>query len=252
MWLCSTNHRDVFITDYGTSVCKDCGIEKRAALPTSDQFTTNCPLVVGYSRNSRVKTILEQLFSPFLYGKPCQEIVYIIKRDLLTFETGKDLHQWLNLQQVKNKKYTCCHYYFAIANPQYKVPPPPSPDIFREVLREFHSLETKFNVTEHQYKSFFSYNWLLRKLLKNCQLEHYVQFIKPIKCKGRRRMYSKMFQVLPKLNSCIREADPGRVSSFQQQPFSLQDYALKSLRQLSSCFSDPSIKNLLSKQRDPA
>ena len=89
-------HLDVYNTDYGTRVCKHCGSEAKVGLPTSDQYTTNCPLVVGYSRNARVKSILEQLFEPFLYGKPCQEIVYIIKRDKLHFESGKDLHKWLN------------------------------------------------------------------------------------------------------------------------------------------------------------
>ena len=128
--MCS--HSDIFVTDYGTHVCKLCGREIKIGLPTSDQYTTNCPLVVGYSRNTRVKLILEQLFEPFVYGNPCQEIVYIIQRDHLHFKTGSQLHTWLNTQPVKNKKYTCCHYYFAIAKPHYKVPPLPA-RIFSEV-----------------------------------------------------------------------------------------------------------------------
>ena len=249
-----SNHSDVFITDYCTRVCKDCGWETRVGLCTSDQYTTNCPLVVGYSRHTRVKSILEQLFEPFLYGNPCQEIVYIIKRDKLTFADGNELQKWLNDQPIKNKKYTCCHYYFAIANSSYQVPPPPSSDKFRQVLREFHHLETQFNFTKHSYRSFFSYNWLLRKLLTNCKLEHYVQFIKPIKCSGRRRVYSRMFSTfLQSLvpSSCTRLKDPARVLSSPLQPFSLQDYAYQSLRQLSSCSSNLSIKSLLSKQELP-
>ena len=247
--MCS--HPKWFATDYGTRVCKQCGYEVKIGLPTSDMYTTNCPLVVGYSRNSRVKCILEQLFEPFMYGKPCQEIVYIIKRDKLRFESGKDLHEWLNNQTVKNKKYTCCHYYFAIANHcWYKVPPPPSKDRLLVVLRAFHTLESLFNGTEHPFKSFFSYNWLLRKLLLNCQLEHYVQFIKPIKCKGRRQMYLKMFKLLPTLrNSCIRVADQAHVLSSPQPLFLLQDYAEEVLRQLSSGVSDLSIKSLRNRLR---
>ena len=248
-------HLDVFVTEYGTRVCKECGYEVRVGLPTRDQYTTNCPLVVGYSRNARVRTILEQLFQPFEYGKPCQEIVYIIKRDKVRFESGEELHNWLNNQLIPNKKYTCCHYYFAVANPSYQVPPPPNKDQLWSVLRAFHSLEFKFNVAQHPYKSFFSYNWLLRKLLLKCSLAHYVQFMKPIKCTGRRRMYSKMFAMLPTLpikTSCIRQGAGGRVSGSPRQPFSLRDYAYQSLRQLSLGASNPSIKTLRSRPRLPA
>ena len=250
--MCSPNC-ELFVTDYGTRVCKQCGSEERIGLPTSDQYTTNCPLIVGYSRNTRVKSILEQLFEPFLFGKPCQKIVYIIKRYKLRFESGTHLHEWLNTQTVKNKKYTCCHYYFAIANSSYKVPPPPSKDLLWIVLRAFYSLESKFNNMEHPYKSFFSYNWLLRKLLTNCELVQYVQFIKPIKCKGRRRMYLKMFNVLPTLtkSSCTRVAEQARVLSSPQPPFSLQGYARASLRQLSLSFSCPSTKTLLNRPQLP-
>ena len=242
-------HRDVFYTDYGSCVCKQCGFEVRVGFTTSDQYTTNCPLLVGYSRNTRVKTILDQLFQPFLYGNPCHEIVYLIKSNKLRFDSGNSLHEWLNNQNVKNKKYTCCHYYFAIANRCYSVPPPPSLKQYRLILREFHYLETRFNATD--YKSFFSYNWLLVKLLTNCKLEHYVQFIKPIKCTGRRRMYLKMYNNLAR-NSCTRVIEMGHVLSSQQQPSSLQDYARESLRRLSLSVSCPSTKNLQSKRRGPA
>ena len=246
-------HETFFCSDYGTRICQTCGSEKTCGLPTSDQYTTNCPLVVGYSRNARVKSILEKLFMPYKYGNPCQEIVYIIKRDQLTFVTGMDLHHWLNSVPIKQKKYTCCHYYYAIANKHYDIPPPPCQDLTRKVLRKFNCLEMQFNSTRHPYKSFFSYNWLLRRLLMMFHLEHYVQFIKPIKCSGRRRMYSRMFStfIQSQPSSCTRVKDPARVLSSPQQPFSLQDYAYQSLRQLSSGVSDPSIKNLLSMPRNP-
>lgn len=239
--VCEHEH---FRTEYGTRVCKLCGIEQRVGLPSFDRYTSNCPLVIGYSRNTRVKSILEQLFRPFTCGNPCHEILYIIQKNRLTFETGEDIHSWLNEQLVKNKKYTCCHYYFAFANSWYKVPPPPSQQDFWALLTEFYSLEFKFNMCNHGYKSFFSYNWLLRELLTQFELTHYVQFIKPIKCKGRRSMYSNMLSTLQ--NSCIREVKQEPASSSPQRPFSPRGYAHRSLRQLSLNFSNRGTKTVLS------
>lgn len=223
---------EIFLTEYGTQVCKLCGLEITVGLPTYDKYTTNCPLIVGYSRVSRVKTILDQLFRPFLYGTPSQVILFKIIENKLRFSSGGELLRWLNDQPVKNKKYTCCHYYFARANKDYTVPTPPSRDQIWSIVKEFANLEFRYH-SQSTYQSFFSYNWLIRKLLERFGLTHYIQFIKPIKCKARRHMYYKMYTMFTSI-AYTRPVTREHVSDSPISPFSLRDYAYEYLRQLSS------------------
>ena len=181
-----------FDTTYATQVCHRCGIEKTAPITPLNEYTTNVPISTGYSRHHRMYILLKQLFSPRFYGTPNSTVVaHALKHG--PFVSGSELLHWLAKLKVRHKKYQNAHYYFARACPAYVIPNPPSQDKVLSIERAFFKLEQRFRGGGHNYKSFFSYNWLLRKLLVEFDLENYLPFVKTIKCKKRMRMYETMW-----------------------------------------------------------
>ena len=96
--------------------------------------------------------------------------------------------------KIKQKNYQNCHYYYAISNADYVIPPAPNVEKIRAIERTFHTMQDRFMEWTHSYKSFFSYNWLLRTLLVQENLPFYLQFVKKIKCKKRVLVYEKMWE----------------------------------------------------------
>ena len=180
-------------TNYCTQICHECGIEKPTGIPPIEGYTTNVPLTNGYSRHNRMNMLLKQLFSPRYYGSPnSQVIARALKHG--PFTHGTKLLNWLVTLKVKHKQYQNAHYYFAIASPNYVIPKPPSYEKVHSIEHTFHILEQGFMARNHTYKSFFSYNWLLRKFLQESELGFYLQFVKTIKCKRRMKMYENMWE----------------------------------------------------------
>ena len=184
------NH-DFICSDYNTNICRNCGIETESPLIPSKGYTENMPLELGYSRYNRMNKLLNQLFSPKLYGTPNSRVVFeVIKHK---FAHGNELLKWLSKLAVKNKRYQNAHFYYTIHDPTYKVPQPPSSRTMLAILGHFSKLEQRFECWSHKYKSFFSYNWLLRYFLKKFKLNTYIQFVKEIKCKKRVALYDTMY-----------------------------------------------------------
>jgi hypothetical protein len=181
-----------FETNYNTHVCYSCGLEREAAICLEKGYTTNVPLLNCYSRHQRMYMLLNQLFNPRHYGCPNSEVVAnILKHG--PFSHGTKLLDWLAKLKVKHKQYQNAHYYFAIASSSYVIPDPPPLEIVQNIERSFNKLVQGFRARNHKYKSFFSYNWLLRKFLEKAQLNYYIQFVKKIKCKKRMQMYETMW-----------------------------------------------------------
>ena len=140
-----------------------------------------------------MRILLKQLFQPQYYGTPNSEVnAHAIKHG--PFANGPELLQWLSKLKVKHKQYQNAHYYYAIACQNYVFPKPPNAEKVLAIERAFHTLEQRFVSRTHSYKSFFSYNWLLRKLLSGAGLEYYLQFVKRIKCKKRNKTYESMWE----------------------------------------------------------
>ena len=205
-------------TNYCTSVCYDCGLEKPAGITPLDGYTTNVPLCNGYSRHHRMYMLLKQLFDPRHYGSPNSEVIaHVLQHG--PFQHGNQLLKWLAQLKVKHKQYQNAHYYYAIASPTYVIPDPPCPEKLIVIERTFYKLEQRFSARTHTYKSFFSYNWLLRKFLQVENLPFYLQFVKSIKCKKRMKMYETMWVFFTRADSVEATQDVSR--NFQKQPGAL-------------------------------
>ena len=193
-----------FASDYNTSICRNCGVERPSTLTPTQGYTENLPLDLSYSRYNRMQALLNQLFFPRLYGSPNSQVVYEVLQQ--TFSNGYDLLKWLSALQVKNKRYQNAHYYYIIHNSGKEQKPPSNKKIL-SILSMFSKLEHRFECWTHDYKSFFSYNWLLGQFLKEYKLEVYLQFVKKIKCKKRVALYEIMYSFFTSSSSDGEERD---------------------------------------------
>ena len=202
-----------FESDYNPIVCQNYGIERLTSLKPSEGYTENIPLDPGYSRHHRMSTLLKQLFRPRFFGSPNSEVT----AHALThgpFLNGKELLQWLAKLKVKHKQYQNAHYYYAIADPEYEIPKAPCVSTILKIERDFNRLEQLFVSRTHEYTSFFSYNWLLRRLLLD-ECSYYLQFVKPIKCKKRAQTYETMWDFFTSEDNAAIISDVSRM--FQRQ-----------------------------------
>ena len=205
-----------FESDYNTIVCQCCGVERRAALKPTEGYTENVPLDPGYSRHHRMSTLLKQLFRPRFFGSPNSEVTaHALKHG--PFKNGEELLLWLAKLKVKHKQYQNAHYYFASADPKHEIRTPPCASTILKIERKFTQIEQRFMSRVHEYTSFFSYNWLLRKLLgADGNTFWYIQFVKPIKCKKRAQTYEAMWNFFTSEDSAVTVGDV--FQSFQKLP----------------------------------
>ena len=206
------NH-NFFCSEYSTIICCLCGLERETSLSPSEGYTENIPLELGYSRYYRMQALMNRLFQPTLYGSPNSRVVFEVLQQ--NFTNGVDLLAWLSKLSLKNKRYQNTHYYFAVHNKAYRVPDPPSKGSIRKMLTLFSRLEHWFEKGQQIYKSFFSYNWLLRFFLKKYQLEVYLPFVKTIKCRKRVAMYETMFELFTNADNAAIAEDVSRMNQKQ-------------------------------------
>ena len=192
---CNGKMTDHFLSDYHTQICRLCGIEIKLSIIPQFEYGQQSPLCVGYSRVARFRTILDQLFSPLLHGSPNHRVLAALnKQPKKKLTDGHDLLQFMNILQIPDKRYQLAHYYFAWYDRDYVVPPRPHANVLGDMERLFFRLECNYNMNANYcHKSFFSYNWLLQRLLTIFKLFHYKQFVKQVKCSKRQERYNTMF-----------------------------------------------------------
>jgi hypothetical protein len=233
-----------FETDYNTLVCRNCGLEIQTDLKSDVGYTDNVPLETGYSRSNRMKMLLRQLFQPQMYGCPNSEVsAHAIQHG--PFTNGTTLLGWLAQLKVKHKQYQNTHFYFAISDKSYRIPPKPCHEKINGIMKEFQAMETLFQWRKHNYTSFFSYNWLLRKLLVKWTLCYYIPFVKQIKCKKRQAQYERMWDFFMTSNSAVTAMDASQ--TIQIPPALLPAHVLRN-RQVERSILSLLTRNYLSRK----
>ena len=96
----------------------------------------------------------------------------------------------MKMAPVKDKRYCSLHLYCKLYVQDYICPTPPEDHIESEIIKHFKDIEFAHH---HHGEPFFNYMWLLNKCLRKWNLQRYLQFTKKLKCKNRKRMYSKMY-----------------------------------------------------------
>jgi hypothetical protein len=93
---------------------------------------------------------------------------------------------------LKDKRFCSIHLFATLTVDHHPLYIPPPPEFRTRLIRLFDEVLARHKT--HGTKQFFSYPWLLRKLLTIIGCPQYNQYIKRIRCKRRRRKYEEMLR----------------------------------------------------------
>ena len=185
-------HPVTLATDYSTNVCTSCGLERRRPIDMrSVEYSLNQPLWEGYSRVNRFRKIIKMLFFPKQWGH-VPGPVFIQMQRMGKFPTVKEMCNKLKNVKARTKNYNAIHLYAIYFVKGYTPMKPPLPNIQQNILADFSLLERGM-IFLYPKKRFFSYRWVLTRLLMKYKLHRYIQFVKPLVSKTSSKKYKTMF-----------------------------------------------------------
>ncbi len=170
-------HSDCVDTDYSI-ICLECGLERRC-LKIIAGYSENAPLWIGYSRVGRFRKILNKLFFPKRYATIPSRIHYNLLQEREKFKTIRDLIAAIKQFKMTNKEYNGLHLYCMLFLKDCPKLTPPRPNIIESMCGDVNVIERRLMYNDPTQR-FFSYRWLLGKLLKKYNLQPYLPFVKPI------------------------------------------------------------------------
>jgi len=180
-------------SDYNTAICTDCGIETATSIePATSFYTVNQPLWVGYNRVNRFRKILNMLFYPKKYAIISGEI-FLKMKVFKKFDSVSSMSFALKSLTSKSKNYNSLHLYAIHFVDNFISPSPPMPYILNNMLADFVILEKGKDVN-FQSSRFFSYRWVIIKMLKKYRLDEFIPLVKPLINKTSSLKYERMFK----------------------------------------------------------
>jgi hypothetical protein len=203
---CKSKH--VFITERHTKLCTECGIEIRhsfAITPIHVSYNAchHQPFAEGYNRKKRFHNMLLNI----IFGG-CSTADENMIKHLERFNhyvTEACLLKQMKKSKLRDKRYTSLHLFSKLFLPSYRKPVMPSNwnAVDRSIVRLFLEIE----LVHHRIysKPFFSYVWLLQKILICHGLEQFCRYIKQLKCPRRVKLYEEDFSgIMAKLSQTSR------------------------------------------------
>lgn len=183
------------VSDYYTSICTLCGKEIQIGItPSKTDVGTNAPLRIScYRRHKRFENHLDCVINPLHATFPKSITLYHLQT-LAPFRSMRILINALKTLTVP-KSYTHLHLYSIKYLSTYKPPKPVTRSIRCDILRSFSKVEHRF-IEQSSKCAFFSYPWLLSKLLCVFGLEEYTCYVKNISCRKRNAKYDKLWKHL--------------------------------------------------------
>lgn len=186
---------DFFASTYHTLICRECGHEKMGHLCNVVSYTEAQPLFVGYSRKARFRLILLSLFHP-RYSKICRETSDHI--GTCKPKTMEELVKCMQNTKSKAKNYNSLHLYASIHLENYTCEIIPSKCDIEGILCDFTNIE-RSHVKCYPKNRFFSYRWLLGKLLQKNGFGQFIKYVKPLKNKKSIQKYEDMYSKIMNL-----------------------------------------------------
>jgi hypothetical protein len=203
-------------TTYYTQLCSLCGIEKNSGIKSQTGYTINQPLWFGYSRTNRFRKILNLLFKPELYGSISGKIILEMQKK--EFQNIRELLVFLKKIKSKKKNYNSMHYYAKMFVPRFKQLRAPSIRIQESILSDF-SLVENLHKEMFSTKRFFSYRWLLRKLLVKYKLFKFMPLVKKVQNKHSNKRYLAMYNTLMNVGKrSVTQDTPPKTGKLPEQP----------------------------------
>ena len=173
-----------------TYVCRECGVTTPTLMPRPVTFGENVNVCV-YSRTKRFEIMLRALLYPSFDSKDQHVYAHLANK---SYNNIKDLVNSIKSCTMKEKRFHSVHLFSRLLCEDHKPVAPPPQYYFKRVMILFDELLTLFHATTKS--KFFSYPWLLRKLLNTTGEQRYNKFIKKIRCKKRNQYYEDLFDEL--------------------------------------------------------
>ena len=188
------DHSSVVNTDYYTQICTNCGLELQVGhFPCSTDIGTNAPLRIScYLRNKRFQNQLECVVMPLHASFPKSITMYLLKQHA-PYKTIRSLIQQLKSIQGP-KSYIHLHYYCINFLENYTPMPVVCKQTRYDIVSFFMKVENRF-LSNHD-TAFFSYPWLLIKLLNMFGLQKFTPYVKNISCRKRVAKYDRLWKSL--------------------------------------------------------
>lgn len=172
-------------------ICTNCGLEQPLLENHDHHESFEDVYTCVYSRRKRFENLVDSILFPAFHQK--DNPVYATLKDK-TFKTVDELVDHMKHTQLKDKRF-CSTHLFAILTVQNHAKLAPPPYFFRtRIIRLFDEVLSRHKV--YGGKQFFSYPWLLRRLLAVTGNTQYEPYIKEIRCKRRRKKYNEMLTSL--------------------------------------------------------
>jgi len=221
---CSCGSTILLTTERHTTVCTECGIEKKVPtqirnIHVSYAQAHHQPFASSYSRNKRFASMLDAvvLATCQVSDEPMLAHLHSLK---ITFKTIGSILTAMKKSALRDKRYTSLHMFCRVLLEGY-VKPPPVLHWFirrRNMLNFFSDIEMVHQTTFKQ--PFLNYTWLLATVLRLNGLARYCVFVKKLKCKKRIKRYEQDFAVIKnKLDRSNRYAAvPGHALGSRTQP----------------------------------
>ena len=124
------------------------------------------------------------------------------------------------------------HYYAKMFVPRFTQVRAPTIRIQESILSDFSLIE---NLHKELFptKRFFSYRWLLRKLLAKYKLFKFLPFVKKVQNKHSNKRYSVMYDAL--MSASKQSATPDTLPEIEKLPEQPRERGLESVSPSSSC-----------------
>ena len=197
-------HPIFYDTSYYTKVCSGCGLEVMGGLTIEVAYTENMPLYTGYSRKKRFKNMLLAIIDP---TRHCSMDGHT--QVLLGDQRFEDIPSMLNAlkrTKSKNKQYSSVHLYAIVYVNNHKSPTIPHKKIVADIVGDFSKYEHGY-YTHFTNRQFFSYRWLLEKLLIRHNLTMFCCYVKKLQNKKSIASYQEMYDKIT--NACNVGVTPG-------------------------------------------
>lgn len=196
--MCDCNTH-VMYTVFST-ICTGCGLEKSFITPqiqTYSSTTQSCIVISPYSRKHRFTGLLRKILGVDS-GPPCKDRVWHFLSVSAPFQNTDAIITCLKNSSIKTKYYNSLHVFSKAFMKNYKSPACDLEPLVIESLLENMFEEVMFRWNRFQSsESFFSYAWLLEKLLKHINIfDIYKPYLKLLVCPNRRLKYASRWESL--------------------------------------------------------
>ena len=187
--MCSCGEQKIY--ESNKTICTHCGLEQ-PLLENHDTYESfEDVYTCVYSRRKRFENLVDSVLFPAFHQKDVP--VYATLKDK-KFKTVDELVHHMKHTPLKDKRFCSTHLFATLTVKNHAKLTPPPYRFRTRVLRLFDEVLSRHKV--YGSKQFFSYPWLLRRLLAVTGNKQYEPYIKEIRCKRRRKKYTEMLHAL--------------------------------------------------------